>query len=58
MGANTTQAAGLLVFLLAFTCLAAGLAGGGFILLVLAVAMLAGSAFLFMKCKPWEHQDK
>jgi hypothetical protein len=57
MGANTTQAVAVALFLIAFVALAGAFAGGGMLLGILALALLgAGSAF-FIKCKPWEHQE-
>lgn len=58
MGANPTQARGVLMFLVAFVLLAAGLAGGRMILLLGALAVLGVSAALFLRCKPWEHQEE
>jgi len=56
MGANSTQAQGLAVFLIAFVCIAAGFAADiNYLLVGLGVVLLAGSAALFLKCKPWEH---
>ena len=58
MGANPTQAQGIVLFLLAFVLIAAGLASGGSILyIVIGLALLAGSCGLFMKCKPWENRE-
>ena len=57
MGANSTQALGILVFLLAFVLVAAAMAGGGLLAAAGAVVLLAVSIFLFLKCKPWEHQE-
>jgi hypothetical protein len=56
MGANATQAAAVLLFLIGFTVLAGGFAGGGVILDLVGVVILAGSCFFFLKCKPWEEQ--
>ncbi len=59
MGANATQAQGALLFLIAFTFIALGFAANISILaLVLGFACLAGSIGLFLKCKPWEHQEE
>lgn len=55
MGANPTQARGVLMFLVAFVLLAAGLAGGRMILLLGALVGLGVSAAIFLRCKPWEH---
>ena len=58
MGANPTQAQGLIVFIIAFVLLAGGLAAGGSLLYILGgLALLAVSCGLFMKCKPWEHRE-
>ncbi len=58
MGANSTQAQALTLFLLAFVLIAAGLASGGNILYILiGLALLAASCGLFMKCKPWEQRE-
>lgn len=58
MGANPTQAHGLVVFLIAFTVMAAGFAAdGSFILILCALALLGVSFLIFMKCKPWEHRE-
>jgi hypothetical protein len=58
MGANSTQAQALTLFLLAFVLIAAGLASGGSILYILiGLALLAASCGLFMKCKPWEQRE-
>jgi hypothetical protein len=57
MGANPTQAVAILIMLIGFVLLAGAFAGGGIVLVVAAVALLAVSGFFFMKCKPWEHQN-
>ena len=59
MGANTTQAQGVALFLIGFTLLAAGM-GKGFSALLMAagVAILGVSVVLFQKCKSWEQDDK
>jgi len=56
MGANPTQAVGILLFLIAFVLLAGAMAGGGIIYLIGFLILLAASLAAFMKCKPWEHQ--
>ena len=59
MGANSTQAQAVALFLVAFTFLAAGFAANiNFILVLIGVALLGGSIMLFLKCKPWEHVDE
>ncbi len=58
MGANPTQAQGILLFLIAFTLIAAGLAAGGSIMYIAGgLVLLALSCGLFMKAKPWEHRE-
>lgn len=58
MGANPTQAVAITLFLVGFTLLAGAFAGGGVILVLGAVVLVAISCFLFMKCKPWENQKE
>jgi hypothetical protein len=57
MGANPTQAVAAAAFLLAFTALAAGIAGGGAVWYVAFAALLAVSIGSFRKCKPLEHAE-
>ncbi len=58
MGANPTQAQGILLFLIAFVLIAAGLASGGsFVPIMAGLAALGVSCVLFLKCKPWEHKE-
>jgi hypothetical protein len=57
MGANSTQAVAVVLSLVGFVLLAGAMAGGGILTIAGAVACLAASAFYFMKCKPWEHQE-
>ena len=55
MGANPTQAVGIVLFLIAFVLLAGAFAGGG-ILYVLGFLVLLGiSCALFLKVKPLGH---
>lgn len=58
MGANSTQAIGVVLFLLAFTLLAGMFAGWGVIAGVGFLVCLGASVFLFMKCKPMEHSEE
>ena len=58
MGANSTQAAAIVFFLIAFVLLAGAFAGGGIILAVGATVLLGVAVFFFMKCKAWEHQNE
>lgn len=58
MGANSTQAQGVSLFLVAFVCISAGLAGDiNYLWLVVGLALLAGSVVVFLKCKPWEGKE-
>jgi hypothetical protein len=43
--------------LVAFVLLGSAMGGGGIMALVGALALFAASAFFFLKCKPWEHQE-
>jgi len=59
MGANPTQAQGVVLFFLAFTVIAAGLAADiSIIAIVIGLGLLGGSIALFLKCKPWEHREE
>jgi len=58
MGANSQQALGITLFILAFAFISSGLAAGGSIALcVLGVAALFGSGAVLYKIKPWEHKE-
>ena len=57
MGANSTQAIGVTVFLLAFTALAAAIYAGSVLLYLVAAAFLAGSLAIFRKIKPLEQAE-
>ena len=57
MGSNPVQAQGITLFLLGFVLVAAGLAGS-LVFLVAGLAAIAGSCALFLRCKPWEHQEE
>lgn len=57
MGANSTQAIGVMTFLLGFTLLSVGLARGGVIYYLAAVALLGLSIMTFLKCKPLENAE-
>jgi hypothetical protein len=58
MGANPTQAQGVVLFLIAFTLIAVGLAADISVIAILAgVAVLAAAVGLFVKCKPWEYRE-
>ncbi|MGA3190276.1 MAG: hypothetical protein ABSF22_24490 [Bryobacteraceae bacterium] len=59
MGSNSTQAQGLLLFLIGATLIAAGVALWGKVVLIGAgVIVLAASVALFVKCKPWEQREE
>ncbi len=57
MGANSTQAVGVSAFLIAFTLIAAGIAGGGILFSLVGVVLLAVSLGVFRKAKPWEEAE-
>ena len=58
MGANPTQAYGVIVFYLAFVALATAFALGGNIALVLvAVVLMDVAVAICLKCKPWEQNE-
>jgi hypothetical protein len=57
MGANSTQAVGVLVYLLGFTALPLGLATGNIIYYLLSVALVGVSVGIFVKCKPLENSE-
>ncbi|HVW09863.1 MAG TPA: hypothetical protein VHC90_14840 [Bryobacteraceae bacterium] len=58
MGANSTQAVGILLFLVAFVLLAGAFAGGGILLGLGFVVLLGASIAMFLKCKPWENEGR
>jgi hypothetical protein len=59
VGANSTQAQSVALFLTGFTLVAAGLSEGfSFILIALGTLLLCVSIVLFQKCKPREQEDK
>ena len=57
MGANSTQAIGIVLMLIGFTLLAGAFAGGGMILWLGALVLLGASAYFFLKCKPLEQNE-
>ncbi len=58
MGANRTQAQGVALFLIAFVCMAAGLAEDvNYLWIALGIMLIGASAALLIRCKPWEHQE-
>lgn len=58
MGANSTQAFGIVLFLIAFALVAGAMAGGGILYFVGFLVLLGISVALFMKCKAWENQKE
>ena len=59
MGANPTQAQGVVLFLIAFLLISVGLAADiNYIALAVGLLALGGSVMLFRKCKPWEHSEE
>ncbi len=57
MGSNPTQAWGLILFLVAWVVIAAGMAGGGILVLLVGIALLAASFGVLLKAKPLEHME-
>ena len=57
MGANSTQGAGVAVFLTGFTLISAGIANSMMLLSVVGVVVVLASAGLFLKAKPWESAE-
>jgi len=58
MGANSTQAQAVTVFLVAWVCIVGGLAADiNYLWLIAGLVLLGGSAALFLKCKPWEEKE-
>lgn len=57
MGANSTQAVGVLVFLLGWTALPVGIVTGNIIFYLLTVALVGVSVGIFLKCKPLENAE-
>ncbi len=59
MGSNSTQALGVTIFLASFVLIAAGMAMGGSVFLILAGLVLLGiSMAVFLKAKPLEHEER
>jgi hypothetical protein len=57
MGANSTQAVGLTAFLIAFTLISAGIAGGGILVSLVGGVLLLVSCGVFLRAKPWEEAE-
>ena len=47
-----------MLFLIAFVLLGVAMAGGGIIYILGFLIFLGASIALFLKCKPWEHQEE
>jgi hypothetical protein len=59
MGANPTQAQGVCLFFIAFALIAAGFAADiNYLAVIVGLLVLGGSVMLFLKCKPWEHNEE
>lgn len=59
MGANSTQALGVVLFFVAVAFLAGGWAAGGSLVLILVgLVALALSISLLVKAKPWEKMER
>lgn len=59
MGANPTQAQGVCLFFIAFLLIAAGFAADiSYLAIALGLVVLGASCMLFLKCKPWEHNEE
>jgi apolipoprotein N-acyltransferase len=59
MGANPTQARALVLFLVAFICIAGSFAAAlNWLLMIVGLVLLALSVWLFLKCKPWEESER
>jgi membrane-bound ClpP family serine protease len=59
MGANPTQAQGVCLFFIGFVLIAVGMAtNANIIAFVLGAVVIAASVMLFLKCKPWEHNEE
>ena len=59
MGANSTQAQAVALFWIAFVLIAGAFAANFSVLyLILGLVVLGASVALFMKCKPWEHNEE
>jgi 1,4-dihydroxy-2-naphthoate octaprenyltransferase len=58
MGANSTQAQALILFLIAFIFIAGSFAANlNWLLMILGLVMMAAAIALFLKAKPWEQRE-
>jgi uncharacterized membrane protein len=55
MGSNSKQAIGLVFFLIAWTLIAAAMAGGGVLWLLIGLVLLGVGFGILIKAKPLEH---
>src|SRR5258708_5307810 len=53
MGANATQALAIVLFLIGFTVLAGGFAGGGALSAIEGVGVIGAACFFFPEWRPW-----
>ena len=59
MGANPTQAYGLMLFIIGFVLIAGGFAAGSnFMYILVGLAVLASGCGLLMKVKPLEQREQ
>src|SRR5262245_50854636 len=59
MGANPTQAQGVVLFMIGCIVICAGLAANvNYLILLLGVALVAAATALFVKCKTWEYSGE
>ncbi len=59
MGANPTQAKGIVLFMIGFTLIALGLAEDvSYLAIALGLGLLGASAALFLRCKSWEYDEE
>jgi hypothetical protein len=59
MGANPTQAQALILFLIAFICIAGGFAGNlNWLLMIVGLVLLGASVALFLKDKSGEYREE
>ena len=57
MGSNSTQGMAVLLFLVAFSAAGWALYSGGLLLWLVFLVGIGASVSLFLKAKPWEHQE-
>lgn len=58
MGANSTQAQALILFLAAFICIAGSFAANlNWLLMIIGLVVMAAAIALFLRAKPWEQKE-